>query len=35
LIGGRARALRMALKATVQAGKCWGHLGGGFQEYSE
>jgi succinoglycan biosynthesis protein ExoM len=34
LVGGRARALRMALKATVQAGKSWGHLGGGFLEYS-
>jgi succinoglycan biosynthesis protein ExoM len=35
LLGGRARALRVALRASVQAGKAWGHLGGGFQEYSD
>jgi succinoglycan biosynthesis protein ExoM len=35
LIGGRARALRMALRASVQVGKAWGHLGGGFQEYAD
>ena len=35
LIGGRARALRVALHAAVQAGKAWGHLGGGFLEYSD
>jgi succinoglycan biosynthesis protein ExoM len=35
LVSGRARALRMALSASVQAGKAWGHLGGGFQEYSD
>ena len=35
LLGGRARALRVALLASVQAGKAWGHLGGGFQEYTD
>jgi succinoglycan biosynthesis protein ExoM len=35
LLGGRARALRVALQASVQAGKAWGHLGGGFMEYSD
>ncbi len=35
LIGGRARSLRVLLQAAVQAGKGWGHLGGGFQEYSD
>lgn len=32
---GRARALRVLRHAAVQAGKAWGHLGGGFLEYSE
>ena len=35
LLGGRARALRVALHASVQVGKAWGHLGGGFQEYAD
>jgi succinoglycan biosynthesis protein ExoM len=35
LVGGRARSLRVALHASVQAGKAWGHLGGGFQEYTD
>jgi glycosyltransferase involved in cell wall biosynthesis len=35
LVGGRARALRFALHASVQAGKGWGHLGGAFQEYAD
>lgn len=35
LLGGRARALRLALHAAVQGGKAWGHLGLGFQEYSD
>jgi len=35
LVGGRARALRVALQASVQAGKAWGHLGGSFLEYSD
>jgi succinoglycan biosynthesis protein ExoM len=35
MIGGRARALRVALYASVQAGKAWGHLGGMFHEYSD
>lgn len=35
LVAGRARALRVALQASVQAGKGWGHLGGVFHEYAE
>jgi hypothetical protein len=35
LLGGRARALRTALLASTQAGKVWGHLGGGFWEYAD
>jgi succinoglycan biosynthesis protein ExoM len=35
LLGGRARSLRLLLRAAVQAGKGWGHLGGGFQEYRD
>jgi succinoglycan biosynthesis protein ExoM len=30
LIAGRARSLRVLMHAAVQAGKAWGHLGGGF-----
>ena len=33
LVGGRARALRVFMKAAVQAGKAWGHLGGLYLEY--
>ncbi len=35
LIGGRARALRVLRHAAVQAGKAWGHLSGGFLEYTD
>ena len=35
LIGGRARALRVALQALVQAGKGWGHLSNGLHEPAE
>jgi hypothetical protein len=33
LLAGRARALRVLLRAMVQAGKAWGYLGGSFLEY--
>ena len=35
LVAGRARALRVLLPAAVQAGKAWGHLGGGFLEFTD
>jgi glycosyltransferase involved in cell wall biosynthesis len=35
LLGGRARSLRIALRASLQAGKAWGYLGGTFHEYSD
>jgi succinoglycan biosynthesis protein ExoM len=34
LVVGRARSLHAALRAAVQAGKAWGHLGGGYHEYA-
>jgi succinoglycan biosynthesis protein ExoM len=35
LPAGRACALRPLLRACIQAGKGWSHLGGGFQEYGD
>jgi GT2 family glycosyltransferase len=35
LLGGRARSLRVVRHAAAQAGKAWGHLGGGFLGFTD